>query len=474
MSSVFGRNSMQHHGVSAGLLSDMGPGMHPRVSILGGNFRLIDEAGQGYGAPVILRNTTQGQKLSMLAIIIGTNPKRSRIFYERAYDPVNPGPPDCFSDNGVAPSVQASNPQARTCAECDWSKWGSDISALTGKKIKACSEKRKIALLVVGDTTNRVYEAQIPPATLKNMAKYAAMVAANSPPGEQRKADVCDMVTAISFVPGQTGVLEFEPFAWISSTYLDDADTLRVAVDAQMNPLPAPDGGESTGEWIDEIWGGDSMPLLLGLNDQPWTPPASATSLGGMRGLTAPLEYGATPSTTAAAPAAQGAVAGQGGLAPNSPFAPPEGRQPVQATSPFVAPAVNPPPAPAGAPQQQVTKRGRKPKTVEPAAGVAGAQAATGTQVAPFQRGAGAGAAVADGGDIPGFLRRAGVPDNGAATAGGPVNVASGPALQPGSGPGVNSGAAGSPPFGMVDAGPPPTDLAKTLGGVFALPVAGR
>lgn len=473
MASVFGRTSMQHHSVSQGLLSDMGPGMHPRVSILGGQFRLVDEAGQKYGAPCVLRNTANGSVLQLLAVIIGSNPKRSRVFFENVYDPDNPGPPDCFSDNGLAPSVNASNPQARTCAECEWSKWGSDISVLTGKKIKACSEKRKIALMVIGDTTQRIYEMQIPPATLKNMAKYAAYCAQHSPPGESRKADVCDFITGISFVSGQTGVLEFQAFSWISSAYRDPDGTVRAAVDAQMQPLDAPDQGEAVGALIDEIWSGETLPLLLGLNDQPWTPPAQLSGpLPGMMGAGAPVQHAIAHQPSHTVP----------GAAPyaGSPFEPPAGRAPVQPAAAFPPPAAPSAQAPAlAAPQQQQpagqnppparATRGRKPRSQADAAGAAGGALSTGQ--APFL-GTTNPAPPATGEDIPDFLRRGRNSDHGGAPAGGPVHLAASASLQPAGGSGPDRATIESGQFGMVDAAPPPNDLAKTLGGVFALPVA--
>src|SRR5215472_10702176 len=125
--SVFGRQSMQHRQVSTAVTSDLGPGMHPRISIQGGQFALLDAGGLRYGAPVILQNTPQGQRVILRAIIIGSNPKKSRVFFDQPFDPANPGPPDCFSDNGLAPSVNATTPMARTCAECTFAQWGSDV-----------------------------------------------------------------------------------------------------------------------------------------------------------------------------------------------------------------------------------------------------------------------------------------------------------------------------------------------------------
>src|SRR5258708_8858745 len=131
--SVFKRQSISQRAVSAALLSDFGPGMHPRISIRGGQFALVDAAGLRYGAPVFLRNTPQGQKVTMLAVIIGANPKKSRVFYAGAYDQDNPGPPDCFSDNGLAPSPAASNPQPYPFSLSASGNSASDTSNLPGK-----------------------------------------------------------------------------------------------------------------------------------------------------------------------------------------------------------------------------------------------------------------------------------------------------------------------------------------------------
>ncbi|HEX8838236.1 MAG TPA: hypothetical protein VF748_14940 [Candidatus Acidoferrum sp.] len=285
MGSIFDRNSTQERpSLGQSMLSELGGALHPRISIRGGSFALLDASGQRYGAPCILQQTPQGQKMVMLSIIVGSNPHKSRVYFDQPYDPDNPGPPDCFSDNGTAPSVNASNPQARTCAECEWGKWGSDTSQLTGKKTKACSEKKKIGILVVGDSTTHVYELQIPPATLKNLAKYVSQVVAISPPGTNRKAEPSDLITAISFVPGQTGILEFAAYAWLSSASFGPNGAIQVCLDAQGQPVVAADQGTEVADVIDEIWRGNELDEILGLKDQPWSPPALTGPLPGMHG----------------------------------------------------------------------------------------------------------------------------------------------------------------------------------------------
>jgi len=404
--SVFGRQSMQNRQVSVAVTSDLGPGMHPRISIRGGQFGLLDAGGQRYGAPVILQNTPQGQQVILRVIIIGSNPKKSRIFFDQPYDPDNPGPPDCFSDNGLAPSVNAATPMARTCAECRFSQWGSDTSQVTGKKTKACDEKKKLAVLVVGDTTRMAYELQVPPATLKNMAKYANMLAGQNAPGTNRKADVSDFVTAMFFVPGSTGVLDFTPYAWLTSSYIGQSGAIEVAVDAQLQPLMAPQGGEDVGALIDDIWQTNELDELLGLRDQAWQAPALSSPLPGMTGYIAhqvghaaveaavapPYPHGGAPQSapvpgmpavhTAAQP--MSAVPGAP-VAPLSPYGhgtpQHQAQQPVRAFVPPALPVGQPQagaapapshapvtaPQPAGATPQAGGGRGRRRKSDGPA-----------------------------------------------------------------------------------------------------------
>src|SRR5258708_22395202 len=403
----------------------------------------------------------------MLAVIIGANPKKSRVFYAGAYDPDNPGPPDCFSDNGLAPSTDASNTQAYTCEVCEWGKWGSDPSKLTGKKTKACNEKKKIAVIVVGDTTGLSYELQIPPATLKNMATYTATLAQGSPPGEQRKADASDMVTAISFVPGQTGILEFSPFAWLTSAYIDSNGTLSVSTDEKMQPLMAPDDGASIGERIDDIWEAHELDDLLGLNDKPWTPPPNTSPLPGMVGYMEPqgqggaLQRGTVPAGTAVhgllpsrptttgapAPLAQSPYAPAGAVA--SPYAPPAAAAPPtlpqQAAPPLAAPTANVP---------ATTQRARKPRQ---------AAAAPQVQAAPFpQSVAGQPQQQAN---IPDFLRRGGGPRPGPI----PPPLPTSPAVPTGPGPAANPPADGAAAYGMMEAEAPPAAIENVLAAAIKL-----
>ena len=78
-------------------------------------------------------------------------------FYGDKYDPDNPQPPICYAfgrtDKEMVPHEEAADPQADSCAECPWNKFG---SADKGRG-KACKNQRRLALIPedgLGDLEN--------------------------------------------------------------------------------------------------------------------------------------------------------------------------------------------------------------------------------------------------------------------------------------------------------------------------------
>jgi hypothetical protein len=253
--SIFNRPGVRL--VNPAATANLGPGMHPRISIKGGRFTLIDAGGTKHPWP----------NLFLPVIIVGANPEKSKVYYETGYDPDSNEPPTCFSDNGIGPSINASIKQARTCAECELGMWGSATSEMTGKASKACNDKKKLAVIVVGDPAGHAYELQIPPATLKNLNKYSNYVESFTTPDGARKADLTDLVTYITFVQDQTGVLEFKEAGWID----------QVGPDGILYASTAVDGGAAIAAKLDALWDENSHVIdqLVGLNDKPWQPAAS-------------------------------------------------------------------------------------------------------------------------------------------------------------------------------------------------------
>src|SRR5258706_8465695 len=245
--------------VTQAMSAGLGPGMHPRISIKGSRFTLIDAGGTKF----------PWQQLILPVVIIGANPVASKIYYEGPYDPDSGSPPTCYSDNGIAPSMNASYKQSATCATCPHFGWGSATSPLTGKPTKACDDKKKIAVKVIGDQAFQTYELQVPPASLRALNTYGAFISARNTPDNSRKADVSDVITLLSFVPDAVGMLKFEHWGWIDS--IGPGGQLFYQNGA---PIQAPDGGEWFAQHIDELVEDGVIDGLVGLNDIPFQAPA--------------------------------------------------------------------------------------------------------------------------------------------------------------------------------------------------------
>jgi hypothetical protein len=238
----------------------------PHVSIADNRFTLVDGAGARH--PL---NT-----LSLDCVILDINEKMSRMYFdpEIPYDPKNPAAPLCFSDNGVAPSARAREPQAKCCKPdasgengCRWSVWGSATSAQTGKGVPACDNGVKLAILMatVDEKTKKwiplirdndgfkpmVFMLRVPPASLAGVANYGKTVSGMGKlvipwTGEEVQSDLGFVVTRIEFA--RQGVLSFHAVGYIEKeidALIDVIPQERVDVavgrdDEPIAALPAP------------------------------------------------------------------------------------------------------------------------------------------------------------------------------------------------------------------------------------------
>ena len=238
----------------------------PHVSIMGNRFTLVDGAGARH--PL---NT-----LSLDCVILDINEKMSRMYYgpDNAYDPDNTAAPLCFSDNGLAPSSRAREPQAKSCKPdsegvngCRWSVWGSATSRLDGKQIPACANGVKLALLMVQQQQKKwlplisdkdgfkpmVFMLRVPPASLAAVANYGKTVSGMGKltipwTGEEVQSDLGYVVTRIEFEPQSVGKLQFRAVGYIDKEIDELIDVIpqeRVDVavgrdDEPIAALPAP------------------------------------------------------------------------------------------------------------------------------------------------------------------------------------------------------------------------------------------
>lgn len=94
-------------------------------------------------------------------IIVHALPDVSRVFYRDKYDPSNPTAPDCWSNLGKAPEKEATNKQASDCASCDQNVKGSGENGG-----RACRYQRRLAVMVVGDEQQDIYQFNVPAKSL--------------------------------------------------------------------------------------------------------------------------------------------------------------------------------------------------------------------------------------------------------------------------------------------------------------------
>lgn len=194
------------------LTANLGVGSPPYVSIMGNRFTLVDSAGAEITVPTY--DPQIGPYID--CVLIDLLERTSKIFYDRPFDPgaQQYEPPACFSDNGIGPSANAAKPQSLTCAACPQGMWGSKVSAVSGKGVKACNDIQKIAVLVPGH--EMPFLLRLPPNSRTNLRAYTEKFRASG-------VQLDFVVTRISFEQGQLGTLKFD-----GAAFVDEALTIQI------------------------------------------------------------------------------------------------------------------------------------------------------------------------------------------------------------------------------------------------------
>jgi hypothetical protein len=126
----------------------------PELSIRGGKFRLKIDGDE----TLITRRDDEGNDVPRAivpVVIIAANEGKYKAFYGTKYDPdAEPTAPKCYSYDGVTPSVNAQEPQCKTCAACEKNVFGSATTE-QGKKTRACSDNKLLAVIPVSAVRNK-------------------------------------------------------------------------------------------------------------------------------------------------------------------------------------------------------------------------------------------------------------------------------------------------------------------------------
>lgn len=145
---------------SAAMAAIIGDGFQfPKISIRAGRYRLVED---GVETPV---------GITLDAIIVGVNPKTSKVFYSKPYDQAADNVrPDCFSNDGIAPDVSVTHPVHANCSNCPNNVLGSKILP-SGAKSKMCSDQRHLAVIAAADP-GKVYAMTVPVSGMKALREY--------------------------------------------------------------------------------------------------------------------------------------------------------------------------------------------------------------------------------------------------------------------------------------------------------------
>lgn len=103
--------------------------------------------GEGHIIQRTNQETGEIEPLGIVSLVIlDHNKQRSRAYYPGAYEDGKNAAPTCYSKDGVTPDSSVKEPQAATCATCQWSVKGSKITE-SSKQSTACSPFKRIAVV---------------------------------------------------------------------------------------------------------------------------------------------------------------------------------------------------------------------------------------------------------------------------------------------------------------------------------------
>lgn len=173
-------------GMAAAILANVSVGGFPVVSIKGKVFHTVRDGER----ELVTKPGETDPASSLEVVIVGANPHRSRVFYAKGFEEGTATKPDCYSNDGKAPAGDAVSPQAKSCAACVHSQFGSKTDE-NGKKGFACANSQRIAVSRP-DALNDPMLLRIPGASLSKFTEFVKEVA-------RAGYDLDEIVTKVGF-----------------------------------------------------------------------------------------------------------------------------------------------------------------------------------------------------------------------------------------------------------------------------------
>lgn len=222
----------------------IGSSLPPHISIGGNQFALIDVTGAEI--PVDTK--------WLDVCVVDRSDVTCKMFFGKDWEPGATDMPLCFSMNGIAPSVDAAEPQARTCAECPKNVRGSATSKMSGKAVKACRDEIKLAFVIPPFMSEgkpvdlaMLLQFTLTPGSFTNWRAYVEKF-------KGQQFDLRHVVTRLTFERDKSGVVEFNVRPYVQggpAPWIDQATAVLVqkaleskATDLLVGRLDRPRGGE--------------------------------------------------------------------------------------------------------------------------------------------------------------------------------------------------------------------------------------
>ena len=236
-----------------GLTNDLivsGGGGYPTVSIKGKVFTLKrgDEK-------TLITTQQDGEDVparSLEVVILKAGPagdKLSKVYYASGYTEGSDAKPLCYSNDGIAPGVNATEPQAKSCATCPKNVWGSHVSE-DGKKGKACSDSKRLAIAPAGQVNDPML-MRVPAASLKALTAFGQQLAKRGVPYQA-------VVAKIGFDYSVAHpALTFKPVGFVDeSTLMEikevvESDLVK-RICGELEDLYVPDDADTAGESFEQ------------------------------------------------------------------------------------------------------------------------------------------------------------------------------------------------------------------------------
>lgn len=199
-----------------------------RIGLKGARFRLV----QG-GQEVAIKDEPY-----LDIVVLGANAAISRTFYLEKWEQGKKVAPACFSADGIAPDAKSSSVQSTRCATCKQNEKGSVVFD-SGKKGRACSFSKRVAVMIYGDPDSVVYQLDVKALSLfgdgvaskglYTLAEYSKLLQARGVRAES-------LVTRISFdTDSSVPKLFFTPQAFVAEGEL--AEILKLSKSAEVKTM---------------------------------------------------------------------------------------------------------------------------------------------------------------------------------------------------------------------------------------------